>query len=200
MIIFGTTSMDSTKESGAFHCPRCGMQRGYRWISVNRYFTLYFIPLIPMGSAGEYIKCDSCSGTYGTEVLSYDPEQGRAETVAAIRRLLVLLLVQARKTGPDKVEALRTAFHEYLGEDVPAGVIHQEMQQAQQAGVSLENFARQSAEDFSDDGISLVMVAAKEVIASGGFLSEPDKDVLRELGRGLGVTGAAIEDFLNRQE
>jgi hypothetical protein len=200
MIIFGTTSLDSTKESGAFHCPRCAMQRGYRWINVNRFFTLYFIPLIPLGSAGEYIKCDSCGGTYGTEVLSYNPEEDRAEMIATIRRLLVLLLVQARKTGPDKVEALRNVFHEYLDEDVPASVIQQEMQQAQQAGVSLNNFARQSADDFSEDGISLVMVAAKEVIASGGFLSDFDKDVLRELGRGLGVLAPAIEDFLNRQE
>ena len=50
MIIFGTTGLNSTKERGAFNCPRCSMQRGYRWISVNRFFTLYFIPLIPLGT------------------------------------------------------------------------------------------------------------------------------------------------------
>jgi hypothetical protein len=176
------------------------MQRGYRWINVNRFFTLYFIPLIPMGKAGEYIKCDSCGGTYGTEVLDYNPERDRAETVAAIRRLLVLLLVQARKTGPDKVEALRHVLHEYLGEDVPASLVHQEMQQAEQAGVSLGNFARQSAGDFSNDGVTLVMVAAKQVIGSGGFLSESDKDVLRELGRGLGLLAPAVEGFIDKQE
>jgi hypothetical protein len=200
MIIFGTTSLNSTKETGVFHCPRCSMQRGYRWINVNRFFTLYFIPLIPLGRAGEYIECDSCRGTYGVEVLSYDPEADRAETIATVRRLLVLVLVQARKTGPDKVEALRRVFHEYLGEDVPANVIHQELQQAQQAGVSLENFAQHSGSDFSEDGISLVMNAAKELLASGGFLTDFDKDVLRELGRGLNVLAPALEEFLQRQE
>lgn len=200
MIIFGTTGLNSTKERGTFHCPRCSMQRGYRWISVNRFFTLYFIPLIPLGSVGEYIECDSCRGTYGTEVLRYNPEEARAETVAAIRRLLVLVLVQARKTGPEKVEALRNVFREYLDEDVPTAVIHQEMQQAAQAGVSIRQFAHEAGGDLSEDGVSLVMVAAKQLVASGGFLSEPDKDVLRELGRGLNVLAPALEDFLNSQE
>ena len=52
MIIFGTTSLNSTIDSGTFFCPRCSAQQHYRMIGVNRWFTLYFIPVIPMGRAG----------------------------------------------------------------------------------------------------------------------------------------------------
>ena len=74
MIIFGTKGRDSQVGQGRFNCPQCRMQRAYEHKSVRRYFTLYFIPVIPLGSAGEYVQCESCGGTFGTEILTYDPE------------------------------------------------------------------------------------------------------------------------------
>lgn len=69
MIIFGTRSVESTIGNGFFYCPRCNTQRTYRLIGVNRWFTLYFIPVIPMGRIGRYVECDSCAGTFAEEVL-----------------------------------------------------------------------------------------------------------------------------------
>jgi hypothetical protein len=46
------------------------MQRPYTHKAVRNWFTLYFVPVIPMGRRGEYVECSSCGGTYGVEVLS----------------------------------------------------------------------------------------------------------------------------------
>lgn len=73
MIIYGTRGRESTIEQGAFNCPRCGMNRTYQHIQVKRWFTLYFIPIFPIGTVGDYVQCDSCSGTFGAEVKSAMP-------------------------------------------------------------------------------------------------------------------------------
>lgn len=69
MIIYGAVNRSSTLERGNFMCPCCGTQRGYQHIMVKRWFTLYFIPICPVSTMGEYVECTSCAQTYGVEVL-----------------------------------------------------------------------------------------------------------------------------------
>jgi hypothetical protein len=69
LIIFGSRSVTGSKGTGSFHCPRCGPDQPYDHKRVRRFFTLYFIPLIPLGTIGEYIECGRCAGTYKPEVL-----------------------------------------------------------------------------------------------------------------------------------
>lgn len=75
LIIYGSRGMTSTIGNGQFACPRCSMMRHYNHRQVRLFFTLYFIPLIPLWRLGEYIECGSCGGTYGVEVLSLRIEQ-----------------------------------------------------------------------------------------------------------------------------
>ena len=100
MIIFGTRSMESVRSTGTFNCPRCGRLKPYRHKSVNRWFTLYFIPVIPMGSAGTYVQCGACGATYGEAVLSYDPEAETRQLYLKLRGLL-MLVAMADGTPPD---------------------------------------------------------------------------------------------------
>jgi len=69
LIIFGSRSVTGSMGTGSFDCPRCGADRPYDHKRVRRFFTLYFIPLIPMETLGEYIECGGCGGTYKPEVL-----------------------------------------------------------------------------------------------------------------------------------
>jgi len=69
LIIFGRRSTTRVRTHGTFACPRCGPGREYAHKEVRRWFTLYFIPVIPLGTVGEYLECGSCAGTFGLEVL-----------------------------------------------------------------------------------------------------------------------------------
>ena len=72
MIFFGTRGVTSTVKEGDFHCPQCNNSQKFRHRKVRKFFTLYFIPLIPLESAGEYVECRNCKGTFIPRVL----EQG----------------------------------------------------------------------------------------------------------------------------
>lgn len=69
LIIFGTTGIRSTIKEGNFLCPQCLAERRYKHKKVTQFFTLYFIPLIPLGNKGEYVECQTCRNTYIERVL-----------------------------------------------------------------------------------------------------------------------------------
>lgn len=73
MIIWGSKGCEKILDQGNFHCPNCDGQRNYAHKRVSRYFTLYFIPLFPTSTLGEYVECFGCGETYTPEVLSYRP-------------------------------------------------------------------------------------------------------------------------------
>ncbi|NOQ73316.1 MAG: zinc-ribbon domain-containing protein [Crocinitomix sp.] len=68
-IIFGTRGVRSTMQEGQFYCPQCDGQTRFKQKKVTKFFTLYFIPLIPLGSKGSYVECQSCRNTYVDRIL-----------------------------------------------------------------------------------------------------------------------------------
>ena len=82
MIFFGVTTRCTPTETGTFDCPACATSRGYRRISFRRWWTLYFIPVIPLGSCGERVECLDCGSQFSPDSLTPRSAEPRlAETV-----------------------------------------------------------------------------------------------------------------------
>ena len=64
MIIYGYRNKEIEQGTGVFQCPTCGDQRTYIRKEIVRYFTLFFIPLFPLGTLSEYVECQVCRRTY----------------------------------------------------------------------------------------------------------------------------------------
>ena len=74
MIIMGTRGVTMTPQKGDFYCPTCCETQPYHHKRVRRFFTLYFIPVIPLDVLGEYVECQTCMDTYKTAVLEIDAQ------------------------------------------------------------------------------------------------------------------------------
>lgn len=70
MIIVGYRGISKTTGHGTFFCPACQGESRYTQITVRRWLTLYFIPLIPADIMGEYVQCSACGSEFKPEVLS----------------------------------------------------------------------------------------------------------------------------------
>ena len=70
LIIFGIRVFYRTIAQGTFHCRRCGGDRQYRHRVGRRWFTLFFIPVIPLNKVGEHVQCTTCRTSYVTDALS----------------------------------------------------------------------------------------------------------------------------------
>ena len=72
-ILMGMRVRTKVVAEGRFTCPKCGGDRLYHHKKAVRWFTLYFIPVIPLGSAGEFVECQTCLTGFEMGVLSYKP-------------------------------------------------------------------------------------------------------------------------------
>lgn len=72
-LLFGLTTRYTTLEQGQFDCPNEGGVRPYRRERSRRWFTLFFIPLVPLGRGDQWVRCGSCDVTYNPGVLLGQP-------------------------------------------------------------------------------------------------------------------------------
>jgi hypothetical protein len=70
LIIWGLRVFFHTVGEGVFHCRKCGGDRQYRHRAGRRFFTLFFIPIIPLNKVGEHVQCTTCGTRYVMDVLN----------------------------------------------------------------------------------------------------------------------------------
>jgi zinc-ribbon family len=113
LIIFGLRVYYRTTGRGTFHCQRCGGDRGYRLRSGRNWIHLFFIPLIPLGHAGEFVQCDRCGTRYSADVLNQPTmAQMQAALPAGMRAAALLML---RAGDPASTAARRRAAEAVAG-------------------------------------------------------------------------------------
>ena len=196
MIIFGTRTSNSRAAAGFFNCPRCSSQRSYTHQVAKRWFTLYFIPVIPLGKAGEFIECDACGGSFGLEVLQFDPAAEQAEMFARVRRLAVLAMLFGGRYQAENVAALRAALQELSGEFVHEETVHQDVQFAQQAQAQLEHVFQAQTTDLSADGKTMVMQISMRTLAPTRQIAPTDHQVLHRAGASMGIPADMTEHMI----
>jgi hypothetical protein len=84
MIIWGWRTITHSAKTGDFHCPECADKKPYTHQKIRRWFTLYFIPIIPLNVVAEQVKCKQCGQAWKMSVLEHDPEKAQAEQLKNI--------------------------------------------------------------------------------------------------------------------
>jgi hypothetical protein len=69
-IIYGWKTSPRVIAQGDFHCPSCRQPTPYEHVDMAQYITLFFIPIIPIGSAGKFVKCQLCQSAFTEAVLA----------------------------------------------------------------------------------------------------------------------------------
>ena len=67
--IAGLKHRRHTEGTGRFRCPNEGADRPYEHVRVRRWLTLFFLPLLPLGTVGEHVTCRSCGSVYPPSVI-----------------------------------------------------------------------------------------------------------------------------------
>lgn len=83
MIIFGWRTRESTTGAGTFVCPVCRSAQVFRRVTYRRWFTLYFLPVIPLGQVGEQFQCRGCLQRFSHPPLSLPSDEAPGVTALA---------------------------------------------------------------------------------------------------------------------
>lgn len=111
LIIWGFRGIARTIGTGVFFCPNCGVDRDYKHQKVTKWFTLFWIPLFPVGKAlGEQVRCGHCktkfqTGVLGTPAPNSPPAFGAAPTEPVAPQPVVAWPVAAEPVAPPQPPA-----------------------------------------------------------------------------------------------
>jgi tellurite resistance protein len=194
LIIFGTRGVTYGSEGGQFYCPDCDAREQYRHRKVRRFFTLYFIPLIPLDLLGEYVECQRCTSTYKPSILSFDPgknaEREEAEFRQAMRRVLVLMMLADGVVEESELQAIGTILGKLEDRTVERTEIEAELARARSASTDIEHYCRSMAGYLNDSGREMVVKAALLVAAADGTIDDKERDALAKMATALNMTKA----------
>ena len=200
MIIWGWRSVTSTQSVGEFACPECQAQTKYARKRARRFFTLYFIPLIPLKTTNEWIECLRCKSAYKDSVLNYRLPRSKAERFAELVKSVTYIGAMATKldgaTNDRRVDALVAAVHDFGGDDVDAAAIRT---LAGGASVDLAQVRRilgEHAGDVTDSGKETIFAIYHKVLAAEGPVSPAGSQFLEAAADGLALTRAHMAGLL----
>ena len=197
MIIFGTRGITTTPETGEFFCPTCERRTSYGRKRVRRFFTLYFIPVIPLDMLGEYIECVSCKDTYNDNVLNYVPDEQQqrieAEYLIAIKKVMIHMLLADGVIADEEVESVRNIYQQVVGIELTTGQVHEEIETVKKSNEQLSHYVVNLQAVLNDQGKETVLKAALFVAYSDGEFHAQEQALIAEIGVQLGMSKTHIE-------
>lgn len=200
MIIFGTTGITTTPDKGDFHCPTCQDKQPYKFKRVRRFFTLYFIPVIPLNKVGEYVECGKCRDTYNTAVLEFNPEKIQARMEAeyqlAIKEVMLRIMMADGVIDNSEIEMMQSIYERIVGSPISPESIRSEIEKVKQSDRDINSYLESLQGCLNDEGKETVLAAALFVAFSDGVFQQEEQKLVMQIGKSLGMTDAHIRGVI----
>ncbi|MBX6752006.1 MAG: zinc ribbon domain-containing protein [Micromonosporaceae bacterium] len=195
MIIFGlaTFSIFGLIGTGQFHCPNCGGDRHYEHRVARRFFTLFFLPVIPLNKVGEFVRCKTCRTRFDPRVLQRPTTAQLAATLPAGMRAIAATMMRAGGTSEWAVSAAVDAVRR-------AGLPTYDAQQLwADGGQPVEAAAAQLqalAAQLAPEACERFLAEAVRIGLADGPLSPAEHDGIRWIASNLGMTPAHAQGVI----
>jgi hypothetical protein len=193
IIVWGFRTFYRTFARGEFFCPRCGGDRSYRMRRARRYFTLFFIPLIPLQNRGTYVQCDVCRTNY-TEAVLTRPTSGQLS--AQLRQVIRAIVVNILRLGADSPAARSAAIEVVIASGTSPYGEAELATDIQTAPASLGDLLSSLDEQLTEMGKESLLTAGLTVARATGVLLPAQRALLADTGGRLGMTAAHVSGLL----
>jgi len=206
LLIFGLRVFYRTVGQGVFHCQRCGGDREYRHRAGRRWFTLFFIPVIPLNHVGDHVQCTICGTRYRMDVLSLPTTAQMQEALPAGMRTAAIAMLRAgggssasaRRRAIDAIKGAGVADYDdaALDADLSAAATPGQSQPGQNLAESLNRLAIQLANPAREWFLAEVV----RIGLADGMLSDDERHAAREVAAQLGMTPAQARGVISMTE
>jgi hypothetical protein len=188
LIIWGLRVFYRTIGQGVFHCRKCGGDRQYAHRAGRRFFTLFFIPIIPLNRVGEHVQCTTCKTRYVMDVLSL-PTAAQMQTAlpAGMRAAAAAML---RAGDPSNLAARQRAVAAIQGagaQGYPDANLESDGAQPAEATRGALN---QVAQQLTPDAKEWFLAETVRVGMADGPLTEQERQTAQAIAADLGMTQA----------
>jgi hypothetical protein len=198
LIFFGLRVFYRTAGHGTFHCQRCGGDRGYRHKVGRRWFTLFFIPVIPLNKAGQHVQCAVCGTRYRMDVLCLPTSAQMQQALPAGTRAAAIAMLRAggRGSSPARrraIDAVRGAgLADYDEQTLDADL--------SEAAMDLDGPLNRLTLQFAIPATEWFLADVVRIGLADGMLSDEERQAAREIAAQLGMTPAQARGVITMTE
>jgi len=202
MIIFGTRGVKSTMEKGEFDCPQCEANRAYKHKKVTRFFTLYFIPIIPLGRLGDFVECQTCKGTFISKVLEYNESPGAdaflAEYEKAMKHSMVLMMLADGEIDENEMLVVQKIVNKFGHNDVTLDQLEAYVQQVQRNPQDVSTYLKGVAPSLNEHGKETIIKCALSVAAADGNIDDSEMLLVKEMAMTMEMSAFHLKSIFSK--
>jgi uncharacterized tellurite resistance protein B-like protein len=204
LLIFGLRVFCRSIGQGTFHCQRCGGDREYRHRVGRRWFTMFFIPLIPLNRVSEHVQCAVCGTRYRMEVLALPTSaQMQAALPAGMRAAATGMLragggssEPARRRAIDAIKGAGLPDYDDAALDADLSALATSVQPANDLAGPLNRLAIQLAVPAREWFLAEVV----RIGLADGPLADDERQAAQEIAAHLGMTQAQARGVISMTE
>jgi hypothetical protein len=198
LIFFGLRVFYRKAGQGTFHCQRCGGDREYRHRVGRRWFTLFFIPIVPINRAGQHVQCAVCGTRYRMDVLCLPTSVQMQEALPAGTRAAAIAMLRAGggNSSPARRRAIDAVKGAGLADYDDAALDADLSDSAMDLAGPLNRLTRQLAVPATEWFLAEVV----RIGLADGMLSDEERQAAREIAARLGMTPAQAHGVISMTE
>jgi hypothetical protein len=186
IFFFGTRVRFKPTEAVVFFCPQCGGDRHGSRLLARMWFTLFFIPIIPMKTMGEYVQCGTCHTHFKPGVLDRPTTATLGEVLANATRVLSVMIVGGGDAHHDAMRAaavrdVRVAVPDYDDDTLTSDL-------AAVNPTLAEQYVHPLADGLAVEGKERFLADLTRIALAGGTITANQRWLLDTIGRGMGLT------------
>ena len=195
LLVWGIKVRMKVLGSGVFFCPHEGGDRACHRVQGRRWFTFFFIPLIPFKVLGEYVECTSCHSTYDPRVLETPTTADMEDRLTrALRHVVVAMLRADGDVDARERQVAVDVVARFGGAGYDLAVLDRDLVQLQVG--DLEHELAGVAGMLSPHGHEAILKACLTLAAVDGHVDEAELKTILHAGRSLGMSPAHVRGVL----
>jgi len=194
MLIWGWRTRTKTLSSGIFFSPRAGCDAPYELVEARKWFTFFFIPLIPLSVLGTYVRCGLTGAEYDAKILEAPTNADVLGQLVLGTREMVATAANAGGFVSDNTRRLAVdAVRDHVAEYDDAQ-LEQDLRTAGQA--PLADRLRYLSGTISDTGKERLLLSAAALITADGIPNPATDQAVRWMGEQLLLSPAHVHGII----
>jgi hypothetical protein len=195
LLIFGFKIRLTTVASLVFFCPACGGDRAGARREARRWFTLFWIPVIPLKRVGQIVECETCHNHFDPVVADRPTTGDLASVLANAVRALTAMVVRTADAAADPI---RNAAVAHVRWSVPSYDLLTLANDVASIDPALAGqYVGPLDEGLEVGGKELLLADLVRVALAGGTVTSDQRQVIEQAGRGLGLTPAHVTGIVS---
>ena len=189
MIIFGFSVfyLFGLLGKGRFACPKCGGDRDYEHRVARRFFTLFFLPVIPLNKVGEVVQCQTCRVRFDPAVLRRPTSVQLSDALPVAMRAAAAVVLRAGGASDAAVWAAVNAVREAGAPQFDTAHLQGDLGQPVEAAAQP---LQALAEQVTLEARERYLANAVRIGLADGPLTPAERDAIAWVAANLGMTPA----------